>query len=83
MSAQMKQHVYTPTDVHFGHIDSAFQSQEYIAQLIRQDPHDVQKIVAPPKQSDDDKGSVEDGCWLYEQLRCVASEIGVPPWTDA
>ncbi|ELU37513.1 mps one binder kinase activator-like 4 [Rhizoctonia solani AG-1 IA] len=74
------EHVYTPADLHFGHIDSAFQSQEYIAQLIRQDPHDVQKIVTPPK-SDDEKSSVDDGCWLYEQLRFVASRADTCPCT--
>lgn len=59
--------------MHIGHIDSAFQSQEYIAQLILQDPHDVQRIVSIPKVSpDDDKGSIDEGCWLFEQLRCVA-----------
>jgi hypothetical protein len=36
----------------------------------------VQKIVTPPKQLlEDDKGSVDDGCWLYEQLRCVGSKL--------
>ncbi|CAE6489100.1 unnamed protein product [Rhizoctonia solani] len=75
------EHVYTPTDLHFGHIDSAFQSQEYIAQLIRQDPHDVQKIVTPPKP-DDEKSSVDDGCWLYEQLRRLAQDLTYPLITN-
>ncbi|KAF8680411.1 Mob1/phocein family [Rhizoctonia solani] len=75
------EHVYTPADLHFGHIDSAFQSQEYIAQLIRQDPHDVQKIVTPPK-SDDEKSSVDDGCWLYEQLRRLAQDLTYPLITN-
>ncbi|CAE6534737.1 unnamed protein product [Rhizoctonia solani] len=75
------EHVYTPTNLHFGHIDSAFQSQEYIAQLIRQDPHDVQKIVTPPKP-DDEKSSVDDGCWLYEQLRRLAQDLTYPLITN-
>ncbi|KAH7333627.1 Mob1/phocein [Rhizoctonia solani] len=75
------EHVYTPTNLHFGHIDSAFQSQEYIAQLIRQDPHDVQKIVTPPK-ADDEKSSVDDGCWLYEQLRRLAQDLTYPLITN-
>ncbi|KAL5637528.1 hypothetical protein ACGC1H_004073 [Rhizoctonia solani] len=75
------EHVYTPTDLHFGHIDSAFQSQEYIAQLIRQDPHDVQKIVNPPKP-EDEKSSVDDGCWLYEQLRRLAQDLTYPLITN-
>ncbi|KAJ1300683.1 hypothetical protein OPQ81_002330 [Rhizoctonia solani] len=75
------EHLYTPTDLHFGHIDSAFQSQEYIAQLIRQDPHDVQRIVTPPKM-DDEKSSVDDGCWLYEQLRRLAQDLTCPLITN-
>lgn len=65
--------MYTPYEsMHIGHIDSAFQSQEYIAQLILQDPHDVQRIVSMPKVSpEDEKGSIDEGCWLFEQLRCV------------
>jgi hypothetical protein len=61
-----------PSDsVPIGHIDSAFQAQEYIAHLIRQDPHDVQKVVTL-SSGDDDKGSIDEGSWLFEQLRYVA-----------
>jgi hypothetical protein len=66
-------------------LDSAFQLQEYIALLIREDPHDVQHIVSIPKtlsneegrgkdhdsnQQDEDRDeNVDVNCWIYEQLR--------------
>ncbi len=61
-------------------LDSAFQLQEYISLLIRLDVHDVDTIVAVPgkteakdKPSDsEEKVSVDEACWIYEQLRYVA-----------
>ena len=64
--------------------DSAFQLQEYISILIRQNPHDVDAIVTPPgrvKKGDQDEkdksdvdaksDGVDEACWIYEQLRYV------------
>ncbi|QRV99460.1 Mob1/phocein family [Ceratobasidium sp. AG-Ba] len=76
--------VYAPGEsISINHIDSAFQSQEYIAHLIRQDPHDVQRIVTLPKTSmDDDKGTVDQGSWLFEQLRRLAQDLTYPLITN-
>ncbi|KAG9098015.1 hypothetical protein FRC06_006920 [Ceratobasidium sp. 370] len=76
--------VYAPGDnIPIGHIDSAFQSQEYIAHLVRQDPHDVQRIVAVPKTAgDDEKGAVDEGSWLFEQLRRLAQDLVCPLITN-
>lgn len=76
--------VYAPrATIPINHIDSAFQSQEYIAHLILQDPHDVQRIVALPKTSpDDDKPSVDQGSWLFEQLRRLAQDLTYPLITN-
>jgi hypothetical protein len=67
--------------------DSAFQLQEYIAMLIRHNPHDVEKIVNIPsnarvvnsEERNDETGDkdgktevvVDEACWIYEHLRCV------------
>ncbi|THH07049.1 hypothetical protein EW145_g3653 [Phellinidium pouzarii] len=72
-------------------LDSAFQLQEYIALLIRKDPHDVDTIVANPgrlgvkSQSEqavdkDSKGEiiVDEACWIYEQLRRLAQDLTHP-----
>ncbi|KAH8115910.1 Mob1/phocein, partial [Phellopilus nigrolimitatus] len=73
-------------------IDSAFQLQEYISLLIRQNPHDVETIVANPgrvkspgKSEDqsadkDGKGEivVDEACWIYEQLRRLAQDLTHP-----
>ncbi|KAG8736097.1 hypothetical protein FRC12_017778, partial [Ceratobasidium sp. 428] len=76
--------VCTPVDsIPIGQIDSAFQSQEYISHLIRQDPHDVQKIVSIPKASaDDDKSTVDEASWLFEQLRRLAQDLTFPLITN-
>jgi hypothetical protein len=57
-------------------LESAFQLQEYIALLIREDPHNISRIVSLPKSSrgnngtDDDRDeSVDESCWIYEHLR--------------
>lgn len=61
-------------------IDSAFQLQEYIALLIRKDIHNVGNIVSVPGRgenemtSEDDRG-VDEGCWIYEQLRYVVESL--------
>lgn len=68
-------------------LESAFQLQEYIGLLIRQNPHDVDAIVSIPGKTKagilvedrgeegekDGKGeiTVDAACWMYEQLRCV------------
>ena len=64
-------------------LDSAFQLQEYIALLIRRNPHDVETIVSYPGpvkswgKTDDnvDKDGkevvVDQNCWIYEQLRYI------------
>lgn len=66
-------------------LDSAFQLQEYIALLVKVDVHDVQRIVTLPTRRDDDSASseeenstsgddektVDEYCWIYEQLRRV------------
>lgn len=63
-------------------LDSAFQLQEYISLLIRFDVHDVDRIVTLPGSSSKDKEreehtgiskdaevTVDEACWIYEQLR--------------
>ncbi|KZT43703.1 Mob1/phocein, partial [Sistotremastrum suecicum HHB10207 ss-3] len=73
-------------------IDSAFQIQEYVALLVRANPHDVERIVSIPKgtrQGDDAKGkrkaqdedkdeTVDENCWIYEQLRRLAADLNTP-----
>ncbi|KAL5521582.1 hypothetical protein ACEPAF_2330 [Sanghuangporus sanghuang] len=71
--------------------DSAFQLQEYISILIRQNPHDVETIVAPPgrvKKGDQDEkdksdvdaknDGVDEACWIYEQIRRLAQDLTCP-----
>lgn len=65
-------------------LDSAFQLQEYIGAVVRLDPHDIERIVKVPganttangeeeKEKDtaveDERVSVDEACWIYEQLR--------------
>ena len=68
-------------------LDSAFQLQEYISLLIRLNVHDVETIVSVPgksgshdrepsdggsdKESAEKEVTVDESCWVYEQLRCV------------
>ncbi|KAF8309886.1 Mob1/phocein, partial [Clavulina sp. PMI_390] len=73
-------------------LDSSFQLQEYIALLIKSDPHDVERIISlPTSHHDDDEdelnaaGSsaeddkpVDEQCWIYEQLRRVAQDLSYP-----
>ncbi|GAA5909112.1 hypothetical protein JCM6882_001192 [Rhodosporidiobolus microsporus] len=61
--------------------DSSFAVQEYIATLVRRDPHDVELITAIPTSAQDDDGDgtgeegeeeielVDEDVWVYEQLR--------------
>jgi hypothetical protein len=67
-----------PDDMsHFDAIDSPFQVQEYIATLVRDNPHDVSRIVERPGpcpnkgkgKAVDSEGVVDSDVWLYEQLR--------------
>lgn len=64
-------------------LDSAFQLQEYIGAIVRLDPHDIDRIVKVPGrnaglngdekeregEAEDDRVSVDEACWIYEQLR--------------
>ncbi|KAL1745600.1 Mob1/phocein [Schizophyllum fasciatum] len=67
-------------------LDSAFQLQEYISLLIRLDVHDVDRIVNLPEKprngdADGEKktdASVDQYCWLYEQLRRLAQDLTHP-----
>ncbi len=64
-------------------LDSAFQLQEYLALLIREDPHDIERIVSLPKSTrakedatenpDEEGETVDENCWIYEHLRCAFS----------
>ena len=42
-------------------IDSAFQIQEYIAQMIRKDPHNVEAVVSIPEKNRGVASTVDDG----------------------
>lgn len=73
-------------------LDSAFQLQEYIAQLVKRDPYDIEAIVRLPnaqasqqEQNDPSSSSVaQDGpevdqsCWVYEHLRRLAQDLTYP-----
>ncbi|EAU82105.1 mps one binder kinase activator-like 4 [Coprinopsis cinerea okayama7 len=75
-------------------LDSAFQLQEYISLLIRLNVHDVEAITSLPgstgskeslneadkkEAADGDKGvSVDQWCWVYEQLRRLAQDLTHP-----
>ncbi|KAI0319150.1 Mob1/phocein [Amylostereum chailletii] len=75
-------------------LDSAFQLQEYISLLIRLDIHDVDTIVSIPesaRQKDDaddthtegekdakNDVTVDEACWIYEQLRRLAQDLSHP-----
>lgn len=72
-------------------IDSPFQLQEYLAMLVRQNPHDVERIVALPPESELDPRAAEDATdddpslqpvdtdiWVYEQLRRLVLDLSTP-----
>ncbi|KAF8575868.1 Mob1/phocein [Ramaria rubella] len=72
-------------------LDSAFQLQEYIGALVRLNPHDVERIVKLPGRTagddkerlkdgegEDERGSVDEACWIYEQLRRLAQDLTHP-----
>ncbi|KIY45930.1 Mob1/phocein, partial [Fistulina hepatica ATCC 64428] len=66
-------------------LDSAFQLQEYISLLIRLNVHDVDAIVSIPDASSKSKGdspeeskTVDEACWIYEQLRRLAQDLTHP-----
>lgn len=73
-------------------LDSAFQLQEYIAQLVKRDPYDIENIVRLPssqtaqqEQNDSNSGSgpqdgpdVDQSCWVYEHLRRLAQDLTYP-----
>ncbi|GAA6031275.1 hypothetical protein JCM8097_005579 [Rhodosporidiobolus ruineniae] len=63
--------------------DSSFAVQEYIAALVRRDPHDVELITEiPTSRQDEEDGEgeeeedevelVDEDVWVYEQLRRLA-----------
>jgi hypothetical protein len=73
-------------------LDSAFQLQEYIAQLVKRDPFDIEAIVRLPsgqtsqqEQNDPSSSSnaqdvpdVDQNCWVYEHLRRLAQDLTYP-----
>jgi hypothetical protein len=59
-------------------LDSAFQLQEYIAQLVKFDPHDVDTIVSLPPSNEGSGGDVDLNCWIYEQIRRLAQDLTSP-----
>ena len=62
-------------------LDSAFQLQEYIAQLVKFNPHDVDAIVSLPPNATSNEGSggdVDLNCWIYEQIRRLAQDLTSP-----
>jgi len=73
-------------------LDSAFQLQEYIAQLVKRDPFDIEAIVRLPsgqtsqqEQNDPSSSSnaqdgpdVDQSCWVYEHLRRLAQDLTYP-----
>lgn len=63
---------------------SAAAVQEYLAALVRRDPHEVEVMIKMPLQSGEEDGeegegglaavpAVEEGVWLYEHLRRVST----------
>lgn len=78
--------------------ESPFQLQEYLAMLVRRDPHAVEAITSLPTEADieaSDKGksrddSEDDGMlqnvdtdiWVYEQLRRLVLDL-TTPWLTA
>ncbi|WAR51647.1 hypothetical protein PtB15_1B83 [Puccinia triticina] len=53
-------------------LESPFQLQEYIAHLVRADPHAVARIIKLPSPH------VQREVWIYEQLRRLAHDLGHP-----
>lgn len=50
------------------HMDSTLAVQQYIQQLIRRDPHNIELILTAPDQQD-------EGVWKYEHLRQFCMEL--------
>ena len=71
-------------------LDSAFQLQEYISQLVRRDAEDLDVIVkipsgqtlqgdqGDPSTSAQDHAEVDPNCWIYEHLRRLAQDLTYP-----
>lgn len=72
-------------------LESAFQLQEYISQLIKRDPEDIEAIVKLPAStttasdqsnesatSSQDTPDVDQSCWVYEHLRRLAQDLTYP-----
>ncbi|KAH9467285.1 hypothetical protein MJO28_000143 [Puccinia striiformis f. sp. tritici] len=53
-------------------LESPFQLQEYIAHLVRADPHAINRIIKLPTPL------VQREVWIYEQLRRLAHDLGHP-----
>ncbi|GAA5954526.1 hypothetical protein JCM10213_004216 [Rhodosporidiobolus nylandii] len=66
----------------FSSFDSGYAVQEYIAALVRRDPHDVELITAIPtsrqdaeeeeEEEEDEVELVDEDVWVFEQLRRLA-----------
>ncbi|GAA5977496.1 hypothetical protein JCM10908_004995 [Rhodotorula pacifica] len=68
--------------------DSGFAVQEYIAALVRRDPHDTELLVTIPRreyadEDDDNEGpegdewgepAVDEAVWIYEHLRRIVQD---------
>lgn len=58
----------------FEETDSPSAVQDYVAALVRRDPHDVEEVIQITLGRDDDGEEyplVDEGVWVYEQLRYV------------
>ncbi|GAA6003560.1 uncharacterized protein JCM10292_000416 [Rhodotorula paludigena] len=65
----------------FEETDSPSAVQDYVAALVRRDPHDVEEVIQIPLGRDDDGEEyplVDEGVWVYEQLRRLT--IDQHPW---
>ncbi|KZT56037.1 Mob1/phocein [Calocera cornea HHB12733] len=57
-------------------IDSAFELQEYLALLLRYDPHAVEELTKLPTGGDGEE--VEKWAWIYEQIRRLVEDMNHP-----
>ncbi|KAA1127373.1 hypothetical protein PGTUg99_035865 [Puccinia graminis f. sp. tritici] len=60
------------SSLHLASPESPFQLQEYIADLVRADPHAVDRIISPPSPL------IPREVWVYEQLRRIALDLSYP-----
>ncbi|KAG0149359.1 hypothetical protein CROQUDRAFT_59331 [Cronartium quercuum f. sp. fusiforme G11] len=61
-------------------IESPFQVQEYIALLVRANPHDVNQIISLPATLNlsSNNNLVPQEVWIYEQLRRFSQDLSYP-----